>query len=144
MPHPVERLFTINKDVEDVLLVLTAFLTQNSDVEDLFRGASFTAKISLLFGCDLLCLWFQSNQDDFQHCFACMTNEADGSVALSCRFPLSGSVMMSDCVQGVGHSPVRQISLQILVVVSMSVTVSTPCFISSSGMLCIQCSYSCP
>ena len=40
---------------------------------------------------------------------------------------------MSDCVQSVSHSLVRQISLQILV--STSVTVSPPCFISSAGML---------
>ena len=61
-----------------------------------------------------------------------MTNEADGSVILSCGYSFLG-VVMSDCVTGVGHSPVRQISLQILV--SMSVTVSPPCFLCSAGML---------
>ena len=64
----------------DVLLVLAVFLTQNSDVEDLFCGASSTKKTSLLFGYDLFCLWFQ---DDFQEHFARMTNEADGSVVLT-------------------------------------------------------------
>ena len=43
--------------------------------------------------------------------------------------------MIDDCVQGVGISPVRQISLQILL--RMSVTVSPPCFVSSAGMLSI-------
>ena len=42
---------------------------------------------------------------------------------------------MSDWVQGVDHSPVRQISSQMLV--RMSVTVSPPCFIGSVGMLSI-------
>ena len=42
---------------------------------------------------------------------------------------------MTDCVQGGGHSPVHQISKQILV--SMSATVSPPFFISSAGMLFI-------
>ena len=66
-----------------VLLVLAVILPQNSDIQDLFCGASSNAKTSLLFGCDLLCLWFQSVQDDFQYHFARMTNEANGSVVLT-------------------------------------------------------------
>ena len=42
---------------------------------------------------------------------------------------------MSDCVHGVGHSPVCQILLQILV--RTSVTASPPCLISSAGILSI-------
>ena len=81
MPHPVERLFKINKDVADVLLMLAVFLTQNSDVEDLFCGTSSTTKASLLFGYDLLSLWFQQSiQNDFQHHFARITDETDGFV----------------------------------------------------------------
>ena len=75
MPHPVERLFKVNKDVVDVLLVLAVFFTHISDVEDLFCDASSTAKTNLLFGYRLFCLWFQSVQDDFHHHFARMTNE---------------------------------------------------------------------
>ena len=71
-----------NQEAVDASLVLVVFLTQNSDVEDLFCGASSTTKNSLLFGYELLCLWFESIKDDFQHHFARMTNEADGSVVL--------------------------------------------------------------
>ena len=56
MPNPVERLFKINKDVVDVLLVLDVLLTRNFDVEDLFYGNSSISKSSLLFGYDLLFL----------------------------------------------------------------------------------------
>ena len=83
MSHPVERLFLISKDVVDVLLMLAEFLTQNSDVKDLFFGASSTTSASLVFGYDFLCLWFQSVQDDFQHHFAHMADEAYGSVVLT-------------------------------------------------------------
>ena len=64
------------------LLVLILFLTQTAVVEDLFYGTYIT-KTSLLFGYDLLCLWFQSVQNDFQYHFARMTDEADRSVALT-------------------------------------------------------------
>jgi len=83
MPHPVECLFKINKDVVEVLLVLTVFLTQNSNVEDLLCGTSSTSKASLLFSYAIFCLWLQSIQNDFQHHFAHMNNEADGSVVLT-------------------------------------------------------------
>ena len=76
----------------DVLLVLAAFLTRNSDVEDLFCGTSSTMKTSLLFGDDLLCLRFQSIQNDFQHHFARMTTGADGFVVLTVADFLSWGV----------------------------------------------------
>ena len=77
MPHSVECLFKINKDVVHVLLVLTVFLTQNSDVEHMLCGTSTTTKTSLIFGCYILCLWFQSIQNDIRQFFARMTEEAD-------------------------------------------------------------------
>ena len=80
--HPVGRILKINKDMIDILLVLAVFITQNTDVEDLFCGTSPT-KTSLLFGYDLLCLWCKSIQNDFQHLFARMADEADGSVVLT-------------------------------------------------------------
>ena len=86
MPHPVERLLKINKDVVDVLLVLAVLLTRNSDVEDVFCGNSSTSKASLLLGYDLLFVWLQSLlgfQNDFQHEFAPMTDETGGSVVLT-------------------------------------------------------------
>ena len=42
---------------------------------------------------------------------------------------------MSDCIQGVRHSSVCQISLQTLVSMSVTVSPSPPYFISSAGML---------
>ena len=67
----------------DVLLLLAVFLSQNSDVEDLLCCTSSTTKTNLLFGYDLLCLGFQSVRNDFQHHFAHVTDEADGSVVLT-------------------------------------------------------------
>ena len=66
-----------------ILLMLAAFLPQNSDVEDLFCGTSSTTKASLILGHDLLCLWFQSVQNNFQHHFAHMSDQAVGSVVLT-------------------------------------------------------------
>ena len=50
-----------------------------------------------------------------------------------CRLPLSGSVMTKDWVHGVGHSPVCQILLQL--VVRAVITSSPPARTSSAGML---------
>ena len=49
-----------------------------------------------------------------------------------CRLPLLGSVMTKDWVHGVGHSPVCQILLQI--VVRAVITSSPPAWTSSAGM----------
>ena len=57
--------------------------TQDSKVEDLFCGASSGSEHSLFFSNDLFCLGFKPFQDDFQHDFARMTDEADSSVVLA-------------------------------------------------------------
>ena len=60
-------------------------------------------------------MWLQSVQYDLQHDFAWVADEADRSVVLACcRLPFLGSVMTKDWVNGVGHSPVCQILLQIV------------------------------
>ena len=50
-----------------------------------------------------------------------------------CRLPFLGSVMTKDWVHGVGHSPVCQILLQI--VVRAMITSSPPAWTISAGML---------
>ena len=62
-----------------VLLLLEFLFTQDSKVEDLFRGALSGSKSSLFFSDNLFGFGFRPVQDDFQHNFARMTDEADDS-----------------------------------------------------------------
>ena len=67
-----------------ILLILEALFTQDdSKVEDLFCGASSGSEPSLFFGNYFFSLGFKPIQDDFQHDFARMTDEADSSVVLA-------------------------------------------------------------
>ena len=66
-----------------ILLMLEVLFTQDSEVEDLFRGASSSSEPGLLFSNYLFGLGFKPVQDDFQHDFAQVTDEADGSVILA-------------------------------------------------------------
>ena len=66
-----------------ILLMLEVLFTQNSKVEDLFCGASSGSEPSLFFSNYFFSLGFQPIQDDFQHDFARMTDEADSSVVLA-------------------------------------------------------------
>ena len=77
MPYSVKGLFEINEDMVQILLMLEVLFTQDSKAEDLFCGASSSSEPSLFFS-----LGFKSIQDDFQHDFARMTDEADSSVVL--------------------------------------------------------------
>ena len=52
---------------------------------------------------------------------------------LACRLPFLGSVMTKDWVHGVGHSPVCQTLLQIIV--RAVITSSPPAWTCSAGML---------
>ena len=67
MPNPVEGLLEVYEDMEQVLLVLEIFLTQNAWVEDLLCGTPSCSEACLVFGDDLLRLWLQSVQYDLQH-----------------------------------------------------------------------------
>ena len=66
-----------------ILLMLEVLFTQDSKVEDLFCGASSRSEPSLFFSNYFFSLGFQPIQDDFQHDFARMTDEADNSVVLA-------------------------------------------------------------
>ena len=83
MPYSVKGFFEINEDMVQILLMLEVLFTQDSKVEDLFCGASSGSEPSLFFSNYFFSLGFQPIQDDFQHDFARMTDEADSSVVLA-------------------------------------------------------------
>ena len=66
-----------------ILLMLEVLLTQDSKVEDMFCGAYSGSEPSLFFSNYFFSLRFKPIQDDFQHDFARMTNEAYTSVVLA-------------------------------------------------------------
>ena len=70
---------SINEDMVQILLMLEVLFTQDSKVEDLFCGASSSSEPSLFFSNYFFSLGFKPIQDDFQHDFARMTDEADSS-----------------------------------------------------------------
>ena len=123
MPYSVKNVFEINEDMAQILLMLEVLFTQDCNVEDLFCSASSGSEPGLFFSNYFFSLGFKPIQDDFQHDFARMTDEADSPVVLqSCKLPFLGSVIISDLVHGVGHSPVLQILLQISVKTSIMVS----------------------
>ena len=83
MPYSVKGFFELNGDMVQSQLMLEVLFTQDSKVEDLFCGASFSSEPSLFFSNYLFSLGFKPFQDDFQHDFARMTDEADSSVVLA-------------------------------------------------------------
>ena len=83
MPYSVKGFFQISEDMVQILLMLALLFTQDSKVEDLFCGASSGSESSLFFSNYFFSLGFQPIQDDFQHDFARMTDEADSSVVLA-------------------------------------------------------------
>ena len=82
MPYSVKGFFEINEDMVQILLILEVLFTQDSKVEDLFCGASSGSEPSLFFNY-FFSLGFKPIQDDFQHDFTRMTDEADSSVDLA-------------------------------------------------------------
>ena len=78
MPYSGKGFFEINEDMVQFLLMLEVLFKQDSKVEDLPCGASFGIEPSLFFS-----LGFKPIQDEFQHDFARMTDEADSSVVLA-------------------------------------------------------------
>ena len=66
-----------------ILLMLEVLFTQDSKVEDLFFGASSGCEPSLFFSNYIFSLGFKPIQDDFQHDFVRMADEADSSVVLA-------------------------------------------------------------
>ena len=64
-------------------MLLEICITEDSWVGDLLCGVPSCSEAFLFFGDDLLRLWLQSVQYDFQHDFAWVTDEADRSVVLT-------------------------------------------------------------
>ena len=62
--------FKIDEYMVQILLVLGVLFTQDSEVEDLFCGASSGSEPSLFFSNYLFSLGFKPIQDNFQHDFA--------------------------------------------------------------------------
>ena len=83
MPYAVKGFFEINEDMVQILLMLEVFFTQDSKVKDLFCGASFGSAPRMFFSKYFFTLGFKPIQDDFQHDFSRMTDEADSSVVLA-------------------------------------------------------------
>ena len=80
-----------------ILLMLEVLFTQVSRVEDLFCGASSGSEPSLFFSNYFFSLGFKPIQEDFQHDFARMTDEAVTSVNLAqLQVVLLGSEITSD------------------------------------------------
>ena len=70
MPYSVKGFFEIDEDMVQILLVLEVLFTQDSEVEDLFCGASSCSEPSLFFSNYFFSLGFKPIQDNFQHDFA--------------------------------------------------------------------------
>ena len=75
--------FKINDDMVQILLMLEVLFTQDSKVKNLFCGASSGSEPSLFFSNYLFSLGLKPFQNDCQHDFARMTDEADSSVVLA-------------------------------------------------------------
>ena len=69
MPYSVKGFFEINEYMVQILLVLEVLFTQDSEVQDLFCGASFGSEPSLFFGNYFFSSGFKSIQDNFKHDF---------------------------------------------------------------------------
>ena len=83
MSYSVKGFFKIDKNMVQILMMLEVLFTKDSKVEDLFCGASSGSEPSLFFSNYFFSFGFQPIQDDFQHDFARMTDEADRSVVLA-------------------------------------------------------------
>ena len=81
--HKAACFFEINEGMVQIPLVLEVLFPQDSKVEDLFCGVSSGSGPSLFSSNYVFSLGSKPIQDDFQHDFARMTDEADGSVALA-------------------------------------------------------------
>ena len=63
--------------------MLEVLFIQDSEVDNLFCGASSISEPSLFFSSYLFGLRFKPLQEDFQHDFAGVADEAGGSVVLA-------------------------------------------------------------
>ena len=94
MPYPIKCFFEINDDMVQILLIFT----QDSEVEDLFSGASPGSESSLFFSNNPFSLrLFEPVQDDSQHDFTWMTDEANGPI--KCIGRPKRTEFVAGCVQ---------------------------------------------
>ena len=70
LPYSVKGFFEVSEDMVQILLVLEVLFTQDSEVEDLFCGASSGSEPSLFFSNYFFSVGFKPIQDNFQHDFA--------------------------------------------------------------------------
>ena len=80
MSYSVKGVFEISDDMIQILPMLEALFIQDSKFEGLFNGAPSGSEPSLFLSNYLFSLGFKPFQDDFQHDFPRMTDEADSSV----------------------------------------------------------------
>ena len=64
MPYSVKGFFEINEDMVQILLVLEVLFTQDSEVEDLFCGASSGSEPSPFFSNYFFSLGFKPDEAD--------------------------------------------------------------------------------
>ena len=87
MPYSVKGFFEIDEDMVQILLVLEVLFTQDSEVEDLFCGASSGSEPSLFFSNYFFSLGFKPIQDNFQHVFRPGRNLLGFIISLSTALP---------------------------------------------------------
>ena len=75
--------FEINDHIIQNLLMFKILFTQDSEIGNVFCGAPSSSEPSVFFSDYFFRLGLKPVQDDFQHDFARMTNEADGPVFLT-------------------------------------------------------------
>ena len=80
----VECFSEIYEEMVQILLILKLLFTQDSEVEDVFCGASPGSEPSMFFSNNPFSLGFEPVQDDFQCTFTWLyvTDEADGSLVV--------------------------------------------------------------
>ena len=97
MPYPVKCFFEIYEDMIQILLMLKVLFTQDSEVEYLLCGTSPGSEHSLFFSNNLFSMGIEPLQDDSQHDFTSMTDEANGSLILAELYvAVLGRVIISD------------------------------------------------
>ena len=83
MPYPVKCLLEVNKDMVEIFLVLQVLFAEDSKIENLLCSTVSCSKAGLFFSDDVLWLWLESVNDDLQHDFTWVADEADCLVVLT-------------------------------------------------------------
>ena len=91
--YPVKGFLEVYEDIVQILSMLKVLFAQESEVEDLFCGASFGSEPCLFDNNYLIGLGLKPFQDNLQHDFSRVNDKADGSaVWQSCRLPCLWSI----------------------------------------------------